>query len=87
MMSQQQEDVGPPVDELPDRRDLDWTILKALLEANNRTSQAMESHLLRVCYDECGDSQRTVESVDRAITRHERIIEDLELARKMIDRR
>jgi len=83
-MSQQQEDVGPPVDELPDRRDLDWTILKALLEANNRTSQAMESHLLGVCYDEW-DSQRTVESVDRAITRHERAIEDLELAREMID--
>jgi hypothetical protein len=49
----------------------------------------MESHLLRVYYGESGDSQvaQTEEHLERAIARHERIVEDLRLAKEMVDRR
>jgi hypothetical protein len=84
-MSQHQEEVGFPVGEVPSDDDLDWTILRALLAANNKTSRAMESHLLRVYYG--GEAEQTTEHIQRAIERHERIIEDLELAKEMVDRR
>ncbi|GGJ05133.1 hypothetical protein GCM10008995_13720 [Halobellus salinus] len=88
-MSHQQEEACPPADELPENEDVDWTILRSMLAASNETSQAMESHLLRVYYSEGEDSQvaQTEEHLERAIARHERIIENLGLAKKMVDRR
>ena len=88
-MSQQQEEVSPPAGELPESEDVNWTIIRAMLAASNETSQAMESHLLRVYYGESGDSQiaQTEEHLERAIAQHERIIEDLRLAKEMIGRR
>lgn len=86
-MSRHQEGVGGPVGELPSDDDIDWTILRAMLAANNKTSQAMESHLLRVCYGGDAEVEQTKEHIRRAIERHERIIEDLQLAKEIVDRR
>jgi hypothetical protein len=89
MIQHQEDEARPRIDELPGDEDLDWTILRAMLAAHNETSQAMESHLLRVYYAESGGSQveRTEEHIQRAIARHERIIEDLRLANEMADSR
>ena len=85
-MSQHQQGPHLPVDDPPED-DIDWTIFRTMLAANIETSRAMESHFLRVHYGEGGDSdaERTEEHIERAIERHERIIEDLRLAKATID--
>jgi len=88
-MSKQQEGVGHPLEELPDKRAVDWTIVRSLLTANEATSRALESHLLQAYYDESGGAktESTEQYVERAIARHERIVEDLRLARDLLDER
>jgi hypothetical protein len=88
-MSQHQQGARLPADDPPEDDDVDWTIFRTMLAANIETSRAMESHFLRVHYGERGDSgaERTEEHIERAIARHERIIEDLRLAKATIDRR
>ncbi|RLM56526.1 hypothetical protein DVK02_08460 [Halobellus sp. Atlit-31R] len=89
MMSKQQEGVGHPLEELRDERAVDWTIVRSLLTANEATSQALESHLLRAYYRESGEieTESTEAYLERAIARHERILEDLEFARDLLDER
>ena len=88
-MSKQQEGVGHPLEELPDERAVDWTIVRSLLTANEATSRALESHLLQAYYDESkgAKTESTEQYVERAIARHERIIEDLQFARDLLDER
>ena len=60
---------------------LDWTILKAIQDANAASMTAMEEYLLLAVGPEAlGDPDRTREYIERSITHHEEIIEQLELA-------
>jgi hypothetical protein len=88
-MPQQQERTGHPLEELPDDGAIDWTIVRSLLAASDATSQALESHLLQAYYRESEDTETepTEQYLDRAIVRHERIIEDLRFARELLEER
>ena len=89
MMSPQQEGIGHPLDELPDGRGVDWTIVRSILAANDATSRALESHLLQGYHepDDNAETESTEEFLERAIARHERIIDDLQFARELLEKR
>ena len=58
----------------------EWIIVKTLLDANARTSQALEHHLLRTYYQQrAPDIEEMRTCVEEAIEEHERIVEDLRL--------
>jgi hypothetical protein len=60
---------------------VDWTILKSVQRANAASMGAMEEYLLVASHpDAVGSAERTRELLERSIDRHERIIEQLELA-------
>lgn len=60
---------------------LDWTVLKAIQDANATSMGAMEEYLLLTVGPEAvGDADRTRELLERSIDHHERVIEHLELA-------
>ncbi|MGQ4556643.1 hypothetical protein [Halobellus sp. GM3] len=88
-MSKQQEEAGHPLNELPDQQAVDWTIVQSLLAANEATSRALESHLLQAYYEQDGnaETESTAQYLERAVTRHERIIEDLRFARELLEER
>ena len=89
MMSQQHEGVGHSLNELQDDAAVDWTIVRSLLAANDATSRALESHLLQVYHKEDGstETESTEEYIERAIARHERIIEDLRFSQELLKNR
>lgn len=71
--------------ELPEQGNFEWVVAKTLLEANARTTEAFEYHLLRVCRDDgSADVESMLSNIQRAITEHERIIENLELAAEAV---
>lgn len=64
---------------------VDWTVLKSMQAANGASMRAMEEYLLVVTRPEVADDPaRTREFLQRSIERHERIIEQLELAAEKI---
>jgi len=64
----------------------DWTVLKSIQMANDASMGAMEQYLLVATYPGAvGNPDRTSELLERAIVRHERAIEHLELAVAAID--
>ena len=59
----------------------DWTVLKAIQDANAASMSAMEEYLLLAAGPEAlGDAEQTCRLIERSIDHHERIIEHLELA-------
>ena len=72
-----------------DERDgdvVDWTVLKSIQQANAASMAAMEEYLLAAaCPGADGDDERTRELLERSIERHERIVEQLELAKAGAD--
>ncbi|KAB1193241.1 hypothetical protein GJR96_07195 [Haloferax sp. MBLA0076] len=86
MMVGRRENTPETFGELPDEGALAWTITRALLAANDSASHALELHLLQSQYHDDGDdSTATKQYIDTAIEYHERIIEDLRLAREGLD--
>ena len=64
----------------------DWTVLKSIQMANDASMGAMEQYLLAATHPgAAGSPERAHELLERAITRHERAIEHLELAASTID--
>ncbi|SEM01979.1 hypothetical protein [Haloferax larsenii] len=77
------------IDELPDDGAIDWTIIRSLLSASDSTSSALESHLMQTYYygGDTISTAATQQYLDAAISKHERILEDLRLARDALDER
>ena len=67
---------------------VDWTVLKSIQQANAASMAAMEEYLLVTTRpDAVGNDERTRELLERSIERHERIVEQLELAKSGVDGR
>lgn len=65
---------------------VDWTVLKSIQQANAASMAATEEYLLAAVYpDTAGNDDRTRELLERSIKRHERIVEQLELAKTSIE--
>jgi len=65
---------------------VEWTVLKSIQQANAESMKAMESYLLvATAPDGTGSAEHTREFLRRSIERHERIVEQLELAAAEID--
>jgi hypothetical protein len=76
------------LDELPDLGALDWTAVRSLIAANEETTRALESYLLRTQYREDGSDLASVRAHIRgAIQRHERAVEELQLALAAVEKR
>ncbi|MFO7926534.1 MAG: hypothetical protein ACQET5_08380 [Halobacteriota archaeon] len=60
---------------------VDWTVLKSIQAANGASMRAMEEYLLVATHPEVADNPARIrEFLERSIERHERVIEQLELA-------
>ena len=65
---------------------VEWTVLKSIQRANAESMKAMEAYLLVATGpDGTGSAERTRALLRRSIERHERIVEQLELAAAEID--
>lgn len=65
---------------------LDWTVLKAIQDANAASMGAMEEYLLFAVGPEAlGDPEQTRRLLERSIDQHERVIEHLELAVRRLE--
>lgn len=65
---------------------VDWTVLKSIQEANATSMNAMEECLLLATRPEAvGSAKQACELLERSITHHERVIEQLEFAVSRID--
>ncbi|QLG61342.1 hypothetical protein [Halorarum salinum] len=65
--------------------DLDWAVVNSLIQAQDFTSRALQSYLLRTRYREDASPESATRHIEEAIDRHRRIIEDLTLARESIE--
>lgn len=62
-------------------QELGWILAKSLLEANARSTQALEYHLVQALHSDGSASTESMRTcIRQAIDEHERIIEHLELA-------
>jgi hypothetical protein len=61
---------------------VDWTVLKSIQEANAASMRAMEQYLLFVTRPDetVGSTERTRALLERSITHHRAVIEQLEVA-------
>ncbi|KAB1187465.1 MULTISPECIES: hypothetical protein [Haloferax] len=86
-MTERREGKSEEFRELPDDGAVAWTITKALLEASDATSRALEMHLMQTQYDADADTDTAsiTQYIDAAIEQHQQIIEDLRLARDGLD--
>lgn len=65
--------------------EIDWAVMKSLLDAQANTNTSLERYLLCVSHDEFDlDEQHMERCLSQAITHHERALEDLKLARELI---
>lgn len=70
--------------ELSRDADLDWTVVSSLLTADYLTNCALEEHLLRIYYDGSDEFDER-RHIDETIDRHAEIIEQLELAKSLLE--
>lgn len=72
----------------PDREgvpDLDWTIIKSLMDAQANTNTSLERYLLYVTHDDFDlDAEHVDRCLSQAIEHHERALEDLRTARELV---
>lgn len=74
---------GEGVDSL---RELEWTLVRTLLSASASENKALESYFLqRHSRDGDADFDTVHQYLDDALTQHRRAIEDLKLARQVLD--
>ena len=65
--------------------EIDWAVIKSLMDAQTNTSTALERYLLYVTHDEFDlDEGHVDRCLSQAIDRHERALEDLKVARKLV---
>lgn len=65
--------------------ELDWAVVKSLMDAQVNTNTSLERYLLYVTHDEFDlDDQHIEKCLSQAITHHERALEDLRIARDLV---
>jgi len=70
-----------------DAPELDWAVVKSLMDAQANTNTSLERYLLYVTHDEFElDDQHVERCLSQAITHHERALEDLKMARELVAR-
>lgn len=68
-----------------DAPELDWAVVKSLMDAQANTNTSLERYLLYVTHDEFDlDDQHMERCLSQAITHHERALEDLRVARELV---
>lgn len=66
--------------------ELDWAVIKSLMDAQANTNASLERYLLYVTHDEFDlDAKHVDRCLSQAIKHHERALEDLKLARELVD--
>jgi hypothetical protein len=73
-------DTEPMRADIDDGAVLDWTALKALMDANAASQRALEDYLYRAHHEHTNGSGDATEFIERSIRKHEMIIEHLQLA-------
>ena len=64
--------------------EIDWAVIKSLMDAQANTNTSLERYLLYVTHDEFDlDEQHMERCLSQAIKHHERALEDLKLAREL----
>jgi hypothetical protein len=64
--------------------EIDWAVIKSLMDAQANTNTSLERYLLYVTHDEFDlDDQHMERCLSQAIEHHERALEDLKLAREL----
>lgn len=67
------------------QRDLDWEVLKLLIDAQSHTETTMEQYLLCLTHDDIEpDVVELEQCLDEAVRNHERAIEELEAVRERL---
>ena len=65
--------------------EIDWAVIKSLMDAQANTNNSLERYLLYVTHDEFDlDDQHMEQCLSQAIEHHERALEDLKLARELV---
>lgn len=65
--------------------ELDWAVIKSLMEAQTNTNTALERYLLYVTHDDFDlDEGHVDRCLSQAIDHHERALEDLKIARELV---
>jgi len=65
--------------------ELDWAVIKSLMDAQANTNTSLERYLLYVTHDEFDlDDQHMERCLSQAITHHERALEDLKVVRELV---
>lgn len=65
--------------------DLDWAVIKSLMDAQANTSTSLERYLLYVTHDDFDlDEAHVDRCLSQAIDHHVRALEDLQVARELI---
>jgi len=68
-----------------DAPELDWAVVKSLMDAQANTNTSLERYLLYVTHDEFElDDEHMEQCLSQAITHHERALEDLKVARELV---
>lgn len=65
--------------------DVDWAVVKSLMDAQANTNTSLERYLLYVTHDDFDlDEQHVEECLSQAIDHHERALEELKVARELV---
>lgn len=65
--------------------DVDWAVIKSLMDAQANTNTSLERYLLYITHDDFElDEQHMEQCLSQAIEHHERALEDLKLARELV---
>lgn len=67
------------------QRDLNWEVVKLLMDAQSHTEVTMEHYLLCLTHDDIEpDTVEIEQNLDEAVRNHERAIEELEAVRERL---
>lgn len=65
--------------------ELDWAVIKSLMDAQANTNASLERYLLYVTHGEFDlDEQHMERCLSQAISHHERALEDLKVVRELV---
>lgn len=62
-----------------------WTATRSMIAAQNQTTEALEMYLLVQYLDRTEANDELVQTIEAAIENHNEVIENLELALKMVE--
>lgn len=70
----------------PHPSEIDWTVVKAIIDAQSHTNTSLERYLLAATHDEFELSEAEIEtSLEDAIDGHAQAIDDLRTAKEFLD--